>query len=281
MSAATLTPTPVPEGIPAKARVTFGHLLRAEWIKLWSLRSTTWTLAITAVVLVGFVLLISLAMTSPMSDGEELNALDAFGATVYLGPLAVVVLGALSITGEYSTGMIRSSLAAAPRRLPVLWSKALVLTAVVLSTSLASIAAAAGLQQLLFSGQGLELDLGDPQVLRALAGNAVFVTAIAVLAFGVGAIMRVSAAAITTVLGVLLVVPILFQLIPWKPLESVLPFLPNVAGGMITMTDAMIESQHEFMAGADLSAWEGLAVLCGYVAVSLAVAAVLLKRRDA
>lgn len=284
MSTATLSKSTVahPTAPPSRHRVTFAHLIRSEWLKLWSVRSTIWTLSITAVVLVGMVLLFTLALVNAPEEAQlgEPTALDAFQVNVYLGPLAVAVLGALTITGEYTTGMIRSSLAAAPRRLPVLWSKGAVLAVVVFVTTALSIALAALLQTAIFGSQIDAVDWSDTQTLRALTGYALYNAAISLLAFGLGALMRHSAAAIATVLGTLLVLPILFSAIPWEPLQKATPFLPNVAGGQITQTDAQIEA----MSTPDvvtLSAWGGFGVLLGYVAVVLIAAAVLLKRRDA
>ncbi|ASR53813.1 ABC transporter permease subunit [Cellulomonas sp. PSBB021] len=279
----TATTTDAPTA-GADVRVTFPRLVRSEWIKLWSLRSTVWTLAITAVVIVGFVLLITWGMldANEMSgSSDDVNALDAFGAIPYLGPTAVAVLGALTITGEYTTGMIRSSFAAAPRRLPALWAKGLVLALVVFVVTALAVAVAASLQALIFGGQGASVDLGDPQVVRALVGNALYVTMIGVLAFGLGVLMRHSAAAITTTLGILLVLPILFSLIPWKPLQDLTPYLPSVAGSQMTFTDAMIEQQAGFTDSVVLSSWEGFGVLLAYLVVVLAAGAWLTKRRDA
>lgn len=280
---ATTTPTTASAPAATDLRVTFGRLVTSEWIKLWSLRSTVWTLAITAVVIVGFVLLITWGMlsSSDMTGSDDVNALDAFGAIPYLGPTAVAVLGALTITGEYTTGMIRSSFAAAPRRLPMLWAKGLVLALVVFVVTGLAVAVAATLQALIFGGQGASVDLGDPQVVRALVGNALYVTMIGVLAFGLGVLMRHSAAAITTTLGILLVVPILFSLIPWKPLQDLTTYLPNVAGSQMTLTDAMIEQQAGFTGSEVLSAWEGFGVLLAYLVVILGAGAWLTKRRDA
>jgi len=276
-------PATLPEP-PAGIHVSFPRLLRSEWIKMWSLRSTTWTLAITAVVIVGFVLLVTWGMLDArdvMGDTDPVNPLEAFGAVPYLGPTAVAVLGALVITGEHTTGMIRASFAAAPRRLPVLWAKATVLAVVVFVVTALAVAVAAVLQSLVFGSEGASVDLGEPQVVRALVGNALYVTGIAVLAFGLGVLMRHSAAAITTTLGVLLVLPILFSLIPWKPLQDLTPYLPNVAGSQITLTDEMIEQQASFTGSVVLSAWEGFGVLVAYLVVVLAAGAWLTRRRDA
>ncbi|MGY4643565.1 ABC transporter permease [Cellulomonas sp. URHB0016] len=277
---------------PARAEVTrptttyklsFAHLLKSEWIKFWSVRSTIWTLSITAVALIGFTLLLTLAVVNaPEGSGAPTNPLDAFSLNVYLGPLAVAVLGALSITGEYSTGMIRSSLTAEPRRLPVLWAKGIVLTFVVFVVSTISIGIAALLQAAIFGNKDMAVDISDPQTVRALVGYGVYIAMIGLLSFAFGALMRHSAAAIATVLGALLILPIMFNLIPWKPLHEASPFLPNVAGSQITQTNEQIQA----MAAANpdivtLTAWQGLGVLAAYVVIVLAFAAVLLKRRDA
>jgi len=284
MSTTTVAPTRAEVSRPTTAhKLSFGHLLKSEWIKFWSVRSTTWTLAITAIALVGFTLLLTLAMVNAPDDaGAPTNPLDAFGLNVYLGPLAVAVLGALSITGEYTTGMIRSSLTAEPRRTPVLWAKALVLFVVVFVVAAASIAVAALLQAAIFGGDGMTVDINDTQTLRALTGYALYIAMIGLLSFALGALMRHSAAAIATVLGALLILPIMFSAIPWEPLHKIMPFLPNVAGAQITQTNdqiaAMAAAQPDVIT---LSAWEGFGVLAGYVVILLAAAAVLLKRRDA
>jgi len=284
MSTTTVAPARAEVTRPASTfKLSFGHLLKSEWIKFWSVRSTVWTLSITAVALVSFTLLLTLAMVNAPEDaGAPTNPLDAFGLNVYLGPLAVAVLGALSITGEYTTGMIRSSLTAEPRRTPVLWAKALVLLVVVFVVSAASIALAALLQAAIFGGDGMTVDITDMQTVRALAGYALYISMIGLLSFALGALMRHSAAAIATVLGALLILPIMFSAIPWEPLHKIMPFLPNVAGAQVTQTNeqiaAMAAAQPDVIT---LSAWEGFGVLAAYVVIVLAAAAVLLKRRDA
>ncbi|MDM7855604.1 ABC transporter permease subunit [Cellulomonas alba] len=277
----TLTTTDAaPAGVTTQRteRVTVGGLLRSEWIKFWTVKSTIWTLSVSSVVIIGLALLASLAIVN--SDDTNPNPLDAFGGTAFLGPLAVAVLGALSITAEYSTGMIRSSFAAEPRRLPVIWAKAAILALVVLVATALAVAIAAVLQWAIFHGKDFYVDATDPQVIRALFGQALYVTAIALFAFALGTLMRQSAAAIATVLGVLLVLPILFQIIPWSVLHDLMPFLPNVAGSQITQTDAQIQSQAD-PSYTTLSAWQGFGVLLAYVVVVMIPGAWRVKTRDA
>jgi ABC-2 type transport system permease protein len=271
------------------AKLTFIHLLRAEWIKFWSVRSTAWTMSIFFVAIVGLALLFTLAVLNAPSPeqggppaGTAMNPLDAYTPAVYLGQFALAVLGALTITGEYTTGMIRSSLTAAPKRLPVLWSKAVVLGVVTLVAAIAAVALAAALQALFFGGQDMAVDLGADSTLRVLFGTALYLATISLLSFAFGALLRHSAAAVATVLGLLLVLPIVFQLVPWNPLKYMAPFLPGAAGQQITQTDAAIQAQDAATTvGVTLTAWEGYGVLAAWVVVVLVISAVLLKKRDA
>jgi len=271
-------------------KLGFGHLLRGEWIKFWSVRSTTWTLSIFLIATVGLVVLISLAFVNVPSpeeggppEGTAGNPLDPLSIAVTLAQLAVAVLGALTITSEYSTGMIRSSLTAVPKRLPMLWSKAIVLVVSVFAVAVVAVALAMTLQWLFFDSQGFSVDATDPEIIRPLLGTAVYLATIALFSYSLGALMRHSAAALATVLGVLLVAPILFSAIPWKPLQQAFPFLPGVAGQQFTQTTEQLEAAAASSGPGivDLSAWAGYGVLIAWIVLILGVAAVLLKRRDA
>ncbi len=278
----TMTTTPdAPAYAPTApaARVTFGHLVRAEWIKFWSVRSTIWTLSLMAVAMIALVSLISMVLRSQGEGGNE-TGLMPFLIAVNFASLALVVLGILTITGEYSTGMIRASVAAEPRRTPVLWSKLAVLGGITLVISALTVAVAALIQTAIL-GSSLALDLGSPEVLRPLAGNALYLTGIALFAFAWGALLRHSAAAMATVFGLLLVVETAVNAIPWHPLTYIRPFLPSSAGSRITMTDETIASVNSMSEGIQLNAWQGYGVLVAWIVVLLALAAVLLKRRDA
>ena len=189
-------------------KLGFGHLLRGEWIKFWSVRSTTWTLSIFLIATVGLVVLISLAFVNVPSpeeggppEGTAGNPLDPLSIAVTLAQLAVAVLGALTITSEYSTGMIRSSLTAVPKRLPMLWSKAIVLVVSVFAVAVVAVALAVALQWLFFDSQGFSVDATDPEIIRPLVGTAVYLATIALFSYALGALMRHSAAALATVLG--------------------------------------------------------------------------------
>jgi len=209
------------------------------------------------------------------------TSIDVFTIAASMASLAVVVLSVLVITGEYSTGMIRSTLAAVPRRLPALWAKGLVLEVAILIVSAVAVVISLGVMQLFLGSKGLAPDLGNAETVRILVGVPLYLAGIALLAFAIGALMRHSAGALATVLGLLLVIENLFM-IPWKPLQLISPFLPGTAGAKLLMTqaqlDAMTQGSH---VGAVLSAWQGYGVLLAWGAVLLAIAAVLLRRRNA
>ncbi|WP_449386458.1 ABC transporter permease subunit [Cellulomonas soli] len=271
---------------PPRARVTFGHLLRAEWIKFWTLRSTFWTLASTAVVFLGLVTLVSLVMRSVTSGdlGEDAStvAVMPFAVAVQMSSLAIVVLGVLTITGEYSTGMIRSSLTAAPTRLPVLWAKAVVVAVVTLALAVVVIAISAGLATLIFDGSSVTFDLSSAETQRVLYGSAVYLATIALFAFAIGALLRHSAAALATILGLLIIVENVISGIPWAPLQYISPWLPASAGSRLMSPQATIDLLNEMNTrGVDLNAWQGYGVLVAWVIVLLTAAAIRLRTRDA
>ncbi len=273
-------------------RVTFAHVLHGEWIKFWSLRSTVWILAAT-VVLTAAVSYLAVFFTAreafnPATKPQDAAVLVALlhdpsvvitGAD--LAKLVVAVLGVLVVTGEYSTGMIRTTLAAVPKRLPTLWAKALVLAAVTAATGAVGVGLAWLVTLPTLQAHDAVLDLGDAQTRRILLGGVLYLVAVSLLAFAIGAIVRFSAAALATVLGLLLVVEVLFRTIPADVFRTVSPYLPGTAGHQLLVTQATIEQARAVAAAPVLDPWTGYAVMLAWVAVLLAVAAVLLRRRDA
>jgi ABC-2 type transport system permease protein len=283
----TTTTATRPVGSPAASTdagrgVTFPRLLRSEQIKLWSVRSTPWVLGITALVIVGITALFSAVATSNTDPGPDAHTVgvQVLGPATQMAQLALAVIGVLTITGEYSTGMIRSSLTAAPRRTPVIWSKLVVLFLTVLVTAAVAVAVAIGIQALIVNGRGFSLDFGDAEVQRLLVGTVLYLATIGAFAFALGALLRHSAAALATVLGLLVVVENLF-FIPWKPLSYIHPFLPSTAGLKLTYSDADIASLNDQMRGPDFTAWQGYGILVAWVVVLLACALWRLKKRDA
>jgi len=275
--------------------VSFVRIIRSEWIKLRTLRSTVWSFA-TIIVLTVLLGLVFAGFFDP-SFGPDLdqagqNSVAASAATlgVNFTQLVAAVLGVLIISGEYTTGMIRSTITAVPRRLPAYWAKALVLTASTLVIGLIAIAATVLVTLPILSGKGVEPELLDGDALRTLLGAAAYLALVALLAFGFGAILRSSAGGIASAVGLILVVPVVMTILTgitratWLP--NVAAFLPSNAGArMFTFDDTRPDPFTA--AGADasdlisLDAGQGALVLVAWVVVVLALGAVLLKRRDA
>ena len=195
-----------------------------------------------------------------------------FGAGIGLGQLTICVLGVLLMSTEYSTGVIRASLLAVPKRLPMLAAKLAVFG--VLMLVLAEIVAFGSF----FVGSALlhskvAVALSDSGVLRATLGAGLYLTVLGLFAIGVGALLRHTAGAISTVIGIVLVVPILASLLPGNWGAHVNAYLPEQAGSLIF---AVHQTSDQL-----LSAWEGFGVLCIWTLLVLGAAAYLLDRRDA
>ena len=269
---------------PTTLPVTFVRVVAGEWIKLRTVRSTVWTLVAMVALMVGFATLAAWGSTLTLEDQPAvvgMNVAQLLSAGYQLGQLAVAVLAVLTITGEYSTGMIRSSFAAVPRRLPVLAAKAVVLGAVV--TVLAVLTMALSYVATMPFHDDLEatFDLSSAETLRMTVGLPLYLVAVALLAFAVGALLRHTAGAITAVLATLLVIDNVVLLVPLRVFELIGPFLPSAAGRRILFDDEMLTSLDAVAEGATLSPWQGFGVLLGWVAVLLTAAAVRLRRRDA
>lgn len=266
------------EGTVKKLRVTFARVARSEWYKFASLRSSWITLAAAIVVLIGFGVLAALVTSGdvtpanggPPTSGTDPTSLSLSGAM--LAQIILGILGVLLVSGEYSSGMIRATLAAVPRRLPVLWAKTLVIGLVSLVASTA--AALVGFlvaQEIL--GDGANASLSDDGVLRAVLGTGGYLTAVALLGVALGALLRHAAGAIGALFALLLLAPALLgAILPSSWEDSILPYLPSNAASSFT---AVVPPEGMLSAGA------GAAVLIGWVVVLLSAAAILLRRRDA
>jgi len=291
MSTVTTTPATTASQQPARSdlRLSPLHVLRSEWLKFWTVRSTYWTLALTAAVFVGLVVAVSFGMRA-LSAQQQVNEagplpLIPLSAGAQLAMIPLAVLGVLTVTSEYSTGMIRASLTAVPTRLPVLWAKAAVVAVVTLVLTLVTVLLSAVLASAILHSTGGSLDAGDPQVQRIVLGTALYLTTTTLFAFSLGALLRHSAAALGVVLTLLLVIEnvlnVLAQVV-WKWLQHVTPFLPASAGSRLTMTEQQLTATNDAnLYHVHLSAWQGYAVLVAWVVVILAFAAVRLRSRDA
>ena len=266
---------------PATGRAGLAGALRSEFTKLRSVRSTYWTLLAMLVISVGIGAAISGGVSanwSQMSPGDKAT-FDATQVSLFaffqLGQLVLAVLGALAITSEYSTGMIRTSLTAQPRRGVVYAAKGIVFTAVALVVSLVTSFIAFFLGQALLSSTGASATLSDPNVLRAIIGSALFVTLVGLIAFAIGAIIRHTAGAITIVIAVMFVIPIIVNLLPQSWRDDMVRFMPDSAGRVISVTMAGNEFPHLW------SAWPQFGVTAIYAVVLLAVGGYLFRKRDA
>ena len=287
MTAATISPTgqggagvaPADSRRPG-ARVTFGGVLRSEWIKIRSLRSTVWTLAIAVVLMVGTTALVAWGATTATVE-DDMSAADIVGPGGYFAMLVFAVLGVLTITGEYSTGQIRSTLVAVPRRTPALVAKAVVLSAVAAVTTLVGVTLATVVSTPWHDELGVTLELSDSETLRMLGGMPLVMVGIALLGFAIGALVRSSPGALAIVLGLLLVIENVIAAIPLAFFDRIEPFMPSSAGTRLMLSQENIDMLNEASIGADLGAWQGYGVLLAWVAVLMVLAAVLLRRRDA
>jgi ABC-type transport system involved in multi-copper enzyme maturation permease subunit len=267
-------------------KVTQLGVIRSEWIKLRTLRSTWYSLLVTVVFVVGLGVLFSALRAHRFNQDRAQGAIgpgprfgDFLDPTlvslrgVFLAQLAIGVLGVLVITGEYSTGMIRSSIAAVPHRRPVLIAKALVfgVTALIL-TEIAAFAAFL-LGQLALKSTHFQADLGTHDALRAVIGAGLYLTLIGLLAIGLGFMIRNTAGAIAAVFGIVLVLPLLANALPTPYSTDVSKYLPLNAGTQILMTLNPDHSQ--------LSPWAGIGITALYALAALIAGAIVLTRRDA
>ena len=251
----------------------FGHALHAEWVKLRSLRSTWYTLAC--------LLAVGLGITALATGraGEQYTAAEQAlwdptqrSLTSYMvAQLVIGVLGILVVTSEYATGLLRTSLAVTPRRHRLLAAKVVVATAVAVVAGQALMFATFLLGQALLATQGVpHAELGGPGVLSAVVGGGLYLAAIALLAIGLGTILRATAGAITALVGVVFLVPALAGLFPsW--FQGLLDFWPTQGAAAVFATVPDPAYPHP---------WLNLGGMCVGVAAVLAVAFVVFQRRD-
>ena len=258
-------------------RVTQARVALSEWTKLRSLRSTRWSLAAAVLLTIAFPILFAAVTSShwgSMSPHEraDRHPLDIALAGVNVSQLAIAVLGVLVITGEYSTGMIRASFTAVPKRLPVLWAKTGVFAAVAFLLMLPSVLIAFFASQAILSRHHiLQISFSHPGVARSVIGGAVYLMLVGIFALGIGAIIRNTAGGIATFAGIFFVIPPLMNILPTSWNDAISQYLPSEAGRQIF---SLTHGSHS------LAPWSGAALFIGYCALALAIAAVLLIRRD-
>ena len=276
-AAASLPRLARPEVEPARRR--YANVLRSEWIKLRSVRSTHWTLLAAAVGMVG---LGALFTATYVARYDTINPLERlrFNPTsqslggFFLAQLAVGVLGVLVMSSEYTTGLVRATFGAVPQRHLVLAAKAAVFSAVTAAVGIAASFAAFFVGQAILSSKGLDAHLGQPGVLRSVIGAGLYLAVIGLLGLGLGALVRRTAGGIAAFVAVVLILPGIVTALPSSWQNTIDPYLPSYAGEAIMGASRMAPDNL-------LGPWAGFALFCGYAAALGLVAAAVLRRRDA
>jgi ABC-2 type transport system permease protein len=293
---------------PAAGRAGLRGVIASEFTKLRSVRSTYWTIGSLLVTSVGLSAAIGAGTVAQIHNNAGNKALfdatqTSLGFFFYVGQLIIAVLGAMVITSEYSTGMIRTSLTAMPRRGVVFGSKLLVFTGAALVVSLVTSFLAFFVGQAVMSGTGVSASLfhsttvplqvfqsdnGPARfigtvtvtpgaVLTAIVGTALFVTVAAVIAFGLGAIIRHTAGTIASAAGLLFVLPIIIQLLPSSWRDDIVRFVPASSGTVLSATVKVGNSDTAHL----WSAWPQFGVTLIWAAVLVGLGAYLFRKRDA
>ena len=265
---------------PATRKAGFGGALRSEWTKIRTVRSTIWSLVAMAGISIGLMSLIAWATMHRWARFEPREQADLLrhpleiilARPVFVSQLVVAVLGVMAISAEYTTGMIRSTLQAQPRRLTVLTAKVAVFAVLMLVVGeLLSFAAFLVGRQLIAAH--IPVHLGDPGVTRSVIGAGLYLAVLGLFSLAFGAILRHTAGAITAVLGLVLIVSNLTGLLPDSWGHHINAWMPTNAGQLILQAQRAPDDL--------LGPWQGLAVFAGWTALLLVVAAVLFRTRDA
>jgi ABC-type transport system involved in multi-copper enzyme maturation permease subunit len=273
------TPVTPARAVDPGSKVTGRRVLRSEWAKLWSLRSSWITLALGLLLLVAFGTIAAVRYKSMTGSGQQMDPdfahATALSLAIFGVPFALIalgVLGVLTTSGEYSTGMIRSTLAAVPRRLPVLWSKAAVYGVIAFVVGALGAVAAFLISSGVVSGTPGAMTISDNGVVRSLLGVGVYLGLVGVIGVALGALLRSTAGGISALVGAFLLVPGLMSLLPSAWRTNITPYLPSNAG------DSIYALHHTT---GTLSAGAGLLVLLGWTVLALGGAAYRLMRSDA
>ncbi|WP_432836024.1 ABC transporter permease [Dactylosporangium sp. CA-092794] len=261
-------------------RAGLAGMLRSEWTKLRTVRSTMWSLVAMAGIAIGLMSLFAWALMQQWSTADDgshsyftQHPLEiVIARPVFIAQLVIAVLGVMVISAEYTTGMIRSTLQAQPRRLTVLTAKILVFASLMLVVGEVLAFAAFFLGRAIIA-EHIPVSLGDPGVARSVAGAGLFMAVLGLFSLAFGAIIRHTAGAITGVLGLILIVSPLTALLPGSWGAHINAWMPTNAGQLIF--------EPTLSPDALLTQWQGLAVFGGWTVLLLAVAAYLFKTRDA
>ena len=275
-----VAPAPPAPVAPAAAPVRFGRLLLSEWTKIRSVRSTVASLGMLVVLTLGFTVLFTWLTVSQWSKADPSQQRQVIadpvstilGSGFQLSQLTICVLGVLVITSEYATGMVRASLLAVPRRLPMLAAKSVVFAVLVFVVGELVAFPSFFIGAAVLHSKA-PVAIGDPGVLRAVIGGGLYLAVLGLFALAIGGLVRHTAAGITGVIGFVLVLAPLSQLLPGSFGKHLHAYLPSEAGHLIGQAH---QGPNDL-----LSPWQGFGVFCLWTAVLLGAAAYLLQRRDA
>jgi ABC-2 type transport system permease protein len=270
--AATIRPGR-PSALIDAAPVTLRRVIKSEWIKFRTLRSTIAVLAAAAIAMIVIAVIVAYNTRSITADlqPDDIVASSSLQG-YYLAQLLIGALGVLFVSGEYSTGMIRSTLAAVPKRLGVLWAKLVVFVSVTLPSMVVSCVVAFVCAQAVISHYRVGFSLGSPGALRVVIGTGVYLTIIGVIGAMIGWIVRSTPGALVMYVAVILVLPALFGNVLGTWGKHVAEVMPSQAGA------SFVGSLRDPVS---LTPWTGLAVLLLWAVAAVAVAARELSRRDA
>jgi ABC-2 type transport system permease protein len=260
--------------VPGVRRQGFPDAVRAEWIKFWSVRSTTWSTVMLFVLGAGLTVLVCATSAEWLASGKADESPASFVTWgMMFAQITAVVLGALIATSEYGTGMIRATLAATPRRGTVLAAKALVLSSTLFVAG--TVTAFAGYLggNWFLDDHGVGVALTDDGVLRSMVGSGLYLAVLGLFALGVGVLVRHTAAALSIVLALVFVVGTMVFLLPGAWGEWIGKLMPGNAGSGVATPVSFNPDL--------LEPWVGFAVFSGEVAAVLLVAYLVFRRRDA
>jgi hypothetical protein len=255
------------------ATIGFANVLRSEWTKLRSLRSSQLCAALVVLLMFGLAIVMGARwahQSGPMPDKFDATNVGLSG--VYLAMIVVGAVGVLTISSEYATGMIRATFGAVPQRLPVLAAKAIVLAAATLLGGELVTFASFLLCQAFLAHKDAGVSLAEPGVLTAVVGAGLFLTAVALLGVGLGAAIRHTAGAISAFFGIVFALPAVVDLLPTTWRNDIIEYLPLNAASQILQIDGRSDA---------LGPWQGLGVFSLYVLAALVVGAAVVTSRDA
>jgi ABC-2 type transport system permease protein len=276
----TIITTTIPA--PSSPRYRPNGVVRSEWTKLRSVRSTTWTLLATVVITIGIGIIATATEATRWAHSFPASHLSFDPTNLSLtgllfGQFAIGILGVLAISAEYGTGTIRASLAAVPDRRMLLAAKAAVFAVVVLIVGEVVSFSAFFIGQMLIGGGAPHATIGQAGVLRAVVGGGIYLALLGLLALGLGSIIRHTAGAIAAFVGVLLIIPLILPALPTSLNHAIGKFEPVTIGNAMTSVNTHLGNG----AAPSFNAWVGLAIMAGYAALALGIGGWRMMRRDA